>query len=251
MNEFEFQHRIQQDPKKLDSEVLAFLKAHPEKMEWVKSVRAFDDSISKTLSVEVPEGLHERIILKNSFETSAVNDRHWLKNLFVFAASFVGVVLTLNLWVSPLEKENAILSVSLSAQAHQMEDAVIEHIFEHAKEAPEIMLKQNQSLQEAGLEEMFSKVGAILNKPMTFMSYAGECEVDGEKGLHLVLQEIEGPVTIIVLPGKQLQSMQAFRQSGLEGQMIPVKGGVVAIVGNSFQQLASAQKHFFQAVSFG
>jgi len=251
MNEFEFQHRIQQDPKQLDSEMLAFLKAHPEKMEWVKSARALDDSISKTLSVEVPEGLHERIMLKNSFETSAVNDRHWLKNLFVFAASFVGVVLTLNLWVSPLEKENTIPSVSLSAQAHQMEGAVIEHIFEHAKEAPEIMLKQNQSLQEGDLEDMFSKVGAILNKPMAFMSYAGECEVDGEKGLHLVLQEIEGPVTIIVLPGKQLQSMQAFRQSGLEGQMIPVKGGVVAIVGHSFQQLARAQKHFFQAVSFG
>jgi len=251
MNEFEFQQRIQQDPKQLDLEMLDFLKAHPEKIDWVKSARAFDQRISKTLSVEVPEGLHDRILLKSSFETPAANDRHWLKNLSVFAASFVGVVFILNLWISPLEKQASIPSGQLSAQAFQMEGAIIEHIFEHAKEAPEIMLKQDQNIQEAELESMFLNVGAILNKPVEFMSYAGECEVDGEKGLHLVLQEIEGPVTIIVLPGKQIESMQAFRQSGLEGQMIPVKGGVVAIVGHSVQQLASAQKHFFQAVTFG
>lgn len=251
MNEFEFQQRIQQDPKQLDAEMLAFLKAHPEKMEWVKTARAFDKRISSALAVEVPEGLQERILLKNSFEASAANDRQWLKNLSVFAASFVGVVFILNLWLAPLEKGRSVTTTPLLAQANEMEGAIIEHIVEHSKDAPEIMLKQDVPLNEKDLKGMFSKVGAILNKPVEFMSYAGECEVDGEKGLHLVLQEIDGPVTIIVLPGKQIQSMQAFRKSGMEGQMIPVNGGVVAIVGQSFQQLASAQKHFFQAVTFG
>ncbi|QBZ83799.1 chemotaxis protein [Hydrogenovibrio crunogenus] len=251
MNEFEFQQRIQQDPKQLDADMLAFLKAHPEKMEWVKAARAFDKGISNTLEVGVPEGLQERILLKNSFETSAANDRNWLKNLSVFAASFVGVAFVINLWLSPLENGTAVDKPLLLAQAHEMEGAIIEHIVEHSKEAPEIMLKQELPLKEDDLKGMFLKVGAVLNKPVEFMSYAGECEVDGEKGLHLVLQEIDGPVTIIVLPGKQVPSMQAFRKSGLEGQMIPVNGGVVAIVGHSFQQLASAQKHFFQAVTFG
>ncbi|MDG4812338.1 DUF3379 family protein [Hydrogenovibrio sp. 3SP14C1] len=251
MNEFEFQQKVQQNPKQLDADMLAFLKEHPEKMEWVKAARVFDDQLSRALSVEVPEGLHDRILLKNSFELSAANDRHWLKNLSLFAASFVGVVFIFNLWVAPLDNDKAATSVQLSGQAQQMEAAIIEHIFEHAKDAPEIMQKHAQNLQETELEDIFSKVGVILNKPVEFMSYAGECEVDGQKGLHLVLQEIEGPVTIIVLPGKRIQSMQAFRKSGLEGQMIPVNGGVVAVVGQSFKQLASAQKHFFQSVTFG
>ena len=57
-------------------------------------------------------------------------------------------------------------------------------------------------------------------------------------------------MTVIVMPGHQLEAMQAFNSSGYHGELIPVKGGVVAIVANGMEQLALAQIRFFNAVRF-
>ena len=83
------------------------------------------------------------------------------------------------------------------------------------------------------------------------MTYAGPCEINGQRGLHVVIQEEGGPVTVIVLPGNYLDVMHAFRQDGFVGRMIPVNGAVVAIVGTTELQIAMAQMRFFKAVQFG
>ena len=82
------------------------------------------------------------------------------------------------------------------------------------------------------------------------MSYAGMCVVEGQEGLHIVMQQDGEPVTIIVMPGQQMEAITAFNKSGYQGQLIPVKGGVVAIVANTQEQLALAQIRFFKAVKF-
>ncbi len=105
-----------------------------------------------------------------------------------------------------------------NSQEVLLEQAVVDHIIDHAREAPDLMKAQPLDQDEASLQKLFAKVGAVLDKPVDFMSYAGECEVNGQKGLHLVLQEEAEPVTIIVLPGKQLTTMQAFNRSGFQGR---------------------------------
>ena len=82
------------------------------------------------------------------------------------------------------------------------------------------------------------------------MSYAGECVVNGQTGLHVVMQSETGPVTVIVMPGQQLAAMEAFESSGYQGELLPVKGGVVAIVANTMEQVAFAHMRFFKAVKF-
>ena len=100
------------------------------------------------------------------------------------------------------------------------------------------------------MQALFATVGAHLQQPIEQMSYAGECVVKGQKGLHIVIQEAQGPVTVIVMPGQQIEAMQAFESSGYHGELIPIKGGVVAIVANNMQQLALTQIRFFKAVRF-
>jgi hypothetical protein len=52
------------------------------------------------------------------------------------------------------------------------------------------------------------------------------------------------------MPGKTLGEIQQFSKDGYIGNLIPVKGAVVAIVGKTEVQLAMAQMHFFKAVKF-
>lgn len=250
MNELEFRQKLLQNPQQLDDEMLQFLEQNPEQKKVVKSHKVFDDELADIMAIEVPEGLQDRILLKQSFDVPAANDgQSWYRNALAFAASFALIAVTLWVWQAPLDSDHHGHAHYASAD-HVMEEAVIEHIIEHAKEAPEIMTDY-QEMDEKHLQRIFAAVGATLNKPIDFMSYAGDCEIQGEKGLHLVLQEEAGPVTIIVMPGQTMTGMQAFENSGFQGQMIPVKGAVVAIVGHSDEQLAMAQMHFFKAVEFG
>ncbi|AZR81595.1 DUF3379 family protein [Thiomicrospira sp. S5] len=251
MTELEFRRRLLESPNQLDEAMQAYLAEHPDKAADVKAQKAFEAELKQAMRVMPPEGLEERILLKSRFEEPPQNDGGWFGNLTAFAASFA-LVAVFAIWQWPLQPGTGSVEHSVaSAQEVLLEQAVVDHIIDHAREAPDLMKAQPLDQDEASLQKLFAKVGAVLDKPVDFMSYAGECEVNGQKGLHLVLQEEAGPVTIIVLPGKQLTTMQAFNRSGFQGQMIPVKGAMVAIVGDSYQELAMAQMHFFKAVRFG
>jgi len=273
LDELSFRQRLLQNPRDLDEEMKLYLERHPEKLATVKKIKAFEDRLTDVMQIDVPEGLQDRIILKNGFdpvnasveptETEDVSafsatDTHpkevvlfgsvWWGRLSIFAASFLVVFIGGWLWFQPLATDS---TTAVQQEALHMESAVVEHIIAHTKDQPEIMAKEGPELSDQQLHKIFKYVGATLNKPIDFMSYAGGCDVDGQKGLHIVLQEEDGPVTIIVLPHRQLGVMYSFNQKGFKGQIIPVKGAVVAIVGRTDKQLAMAQMHFFKSVTFG
>jgi len=50
------------------------------------------------------------------------------------------------------------------------------------------------------------------------------------------------------MPGQQLTAMEAFEASGYQGELLPVKGGIVAIMGKGRKQVALAHMRFFKAV---
>jgi hypothetical protein len=129
-------------------------------------------------------------------------------------------------------------------------EATVNHIIAHIQEDPSLMTAVKLPNSEQELQQLFASVGAQLSKPVEGMSYAGICDVEGQKGLHIVMQEQGHPVTIIVMPGHKVAAIQAFNKSNYKGELIPVHGGVVAIVANIMQQVAMAQMRFFKAVKF-
>lgn len=280
MNELEFHNRLLQDPHTLDEPMLAYLKAHPEQQQTLKKARELDQKISGALKVEAPEGLVERILLKQSYQESAEQSepgadnsaqhtavsteqvaslhaheskrsqsllqktkagwQSWQYALGGMAVSVLVAVMFLGLWQNPQHSHQALTGGDMVA-----------HIIEHVEHDPDLMKPQALGLSESELNQLFAKVGATLQQPVDFMSYAGECDVEGQKGLHIVMQDESGPVTIIVMPGHQIDAMIAFNKSGYTGELVPVKGGLVAVVGSTASQLTLAQSRFFKAVKFG
>lgn len=252
MNDLEFRQKLLQNPKHLDKNMVMYLEAYPEQKNWVKNLLEMEEQLHQTLEIDVPDDLHDRILMKNAFQYPVQNEvSSWQKaSAFVgsFAASVMVLAMVVWFWQAPLNSTPALLAQT--APQNALSQSIVNHIIEHAQEAPEVMTEYSK-YDDSELHKLFTKVGATLNKPIDFMSFAGECDVDGHKGLHLVLQEEAGPVTIIVIPGQHMDAMLAFQNSGFEGQMIPVKGAVVAVVGHSYEQLARAQMQFFKAVVFG
>lgn len=262
MNELDFHKQLLQDPQNLDDEMLAFLGAQPQHQKSLKQARDLDKKISEALDIEVPEGLEARILLNQSYqEIPKVSDelhdkvvelaptkssgllslfgQSWPYSLGGLAASLLVAVMVFGLWQNPLHSPRALSG-----------DAMVAHILEHIEEDPNLMLPQALAHSPQELNDLFAAVGARLDGQLETMSYAGECVVEGQRGLHIVMQDETGPVTVIVMPGPQIEAMQAFNKSGYTGELIPVKGGLVAIVGNSMEQLALAHMRFFSAVKF-
>jgi len=274
MSEIIFRTKLLTNPYELDDEMLEFLEQSPEKKLSVQKVREFDKKISDVLDVEVPEGLHARILLNQSYqqnnqhlsvakepnssgtgaiETDVISDKmansrplSWLSNPFSnwtvwtsgIAASVIAFALLFNVLYSP-NSHKAITG-----------EAMVNHILAHIAADPTLMTAVKLPSTDTEMHQLFASVGAQINKPVEGMSYAGICDVEGQKGLHIVMQDNGHPITIIVMPGQQIAAMKAFKKSGYQGELMPVKGGVVAIVGNTMEQVALAQTRFFRAVKF-
>jgi len=263
MNEFDFRKRLLENPTDLDEEMLAFLNDNPDQEQILKHFRLVDQRIQEALHVEAPEGLQARILLNQSYQNLHENSEStakplgrdsepkepsemasaWLPWSYFgtgLAASLLVALLVLGPW-KPLPFGERPISG----------DAMVVHILEHIEADPSLMLAQTPPHSPEQLQSLFASVGASLKEPIDSMSYAGECEIEGRLGLHIVMQEETGPVTVIVMPGQKLAAIEAFRAGGYSGELIPVKGGMVAIIGNSMEQLALAQARFFKAVRFG
>ncbi|WP_040727747.1 DUF3379 family protein [Thiomicrorhabdus sp. Kp2] len=276
MNDMTFRTKLLTNPQLLDEEMLQFLAKNPEKKQTIQQAREFDEKISDVFDIEIPEGLHAKILLNQSYQQNrkntltnvetpeirlAVNSDKlesietisnqstkrstsaWLTNYFTgwaggIAASLIAFVVMFSL----LQTTHVHKAIS--------GEAMVEHILAHIAEDPSLMTAVKLPNSEEEMQQLFASVGAQLNKPVEGMSYAGICEVEGQKGLHIVIQESGEPITIIVMPGQQVAAMQAFEKSGYHGELMPVKGGVVAIVANSMEQVALAQIRFFKSVKF-
>ncbi len=261
MDELTFRNKLRTHPNYLDDEMVAFLEANPEQKAVVQSFREFDHAISETLDVEVPEGLHARILLKQSYleeqeisDESASNvtdisagksqvikstaESSWNLNwLYGIAASVLVFAVGINLW-------------SNSSPVILTGDDFVNHVIHHLEDDPDYMVASNSPKSQAEMSKLFTKVGATLDKPIDGMTYAGVCDVEGQEGLHIEMQDQGRHVTVIVIPGQQAEAALAFNKSGYKGEIIPVKGGVVAIVADTMQQLALAQIRFFKSVRF-
>lgn len=251
MDEVSFLHKLNQNPLSLDDKMMDFLENNPEKLATVEEAKAFDQQLIELLTVDPPEGLADKIIVRNGFSTKAANDNNWFSSLSMVAASFLVVVVGFWAWQS---NERSLLPVAEPSQyaevSPQMNHKMLQHILEHTVEEATTMPASQLAVNDVNLQRVFDFVGATLHKSIDSMSYAGQCDVDGKLGLHVVIQEKTGPVTVIVMPGEKLAVIESFKLNGYVGNIIPVRGAVVAIIGKTDVEVAMAQMHFFKAVKF-
>jgi hypothetical protein len=60
--------------------------------------------------------------------------------------------------------------------------------------------------------------------------YAEACSFRGRLVPHFVVRTASGPVTVMLLPHEKVFMRKRFSESGLQGELLPVAGGSVALV---------------------
>lgn len=85
---------------------------------------------------------------------------------------------------------------------------------------------------EGVLDKVLQNSGVSLERdPKSPVVYAHSCVIRGRRLPHLVILTASGPVTVVPMPGEQLEAAQDFDENGLRGVLLPLTGGAVAVIG--------------------
>ena len=112
--------------------------------------------------------------------------------------------------------------------------------------AMQVSAKQvsNHSLNEV-LSANVAGIGGL-----GLITYAVTCVIHGNQVPHLVLQGEKGPITLLLMPEEMVDELTLIHGEGIEGVIIPINNGSIAIIGNRDEMLEKYQQQVIDAVKW-
>ena len=222
MDDLQFRRSIFADPKAKDEDILAALASDPKKQKLAQELEQLDSDISAALEVPVPDGLCEKLILRQSLASHRQQTRKKRLHL-ALAASFA---LTAGLTFSYFQFSHAYDTIGDYAIAH------VEH---------EAKYFTNDTIANVSLTKLNSKMASFngqFSEQLGELMMADYCRFDGMKSLHLVLKGEKSPVNIFVIPkNEHLTFEENFDSKLLQGQSQQYKHGNIIVVGDKSEKL--------------
>lgn len=82
------------------------------------------------------------------------------------------------------------------------------------------------------------------------ITYAQTCEINGRDVPHLVMQGENGPVVIILMPEESVEAALPFGDGTVQGIILPVGGGSIAIVGSPGESFDDVERTVLNSVTW-
>lgn len=217
MDDLEFRRRTITDPDDQNHEFLQKASESKENLRFVEDQLDFQQTLTKTLEIDVPENLSDRIIL--SQQLAVHQNKHHLQRLYRYtagmAASFV-LALTV------------VLFIPFKDNPQQLTHQIIDHLYEdtHA-------LNVTMDIPKNSIDTMLASYGGKLTAPIGNVTFLGHCIIGRQTGIHMVLSSSQGRITVIILPSNTLTAEQPIADKQFKGIIYPSHKGSIAIVGES------------------
>ncbi len=214
MNCIDVHRKLATEPNSRDDAINAHLQTCSACTKFAESIEQLDRSIHDAANITVPDGLAERILLKQSFK----QQRQLRTNRFKFYAVAASVLLlfglSLNLHYLPWQKN-----------ALSLGDIAINHVTQEMYH-----LTKNNNIQLAKLNHVLQPFNIKLNKPIGSIIYAGACPIQNSRGVHIVLRTKNETATLLVMPDENITRRISLTKDGFKATIVPAKNGSIAII---------------------
>ncbi len=234
MNCLEFRRLALADPQHPGPAALEHEAACPACASFYLDLRQQEESLYQALSIPVPDGLADRILLgaRPRFMDRFTPVGVWLPALAATLVLALGLNFMLPRGMSP---------ETLAA-------GVIDHVIHE----PEV-LAIDERIPEVKLVRAFERGGGeFINAPAQAAiqaSYAGRCPLPGGgTGEHIVLKTPQGKVTLILMPTKPVSDALRLFKAGLAVSILPAGEGSIALVAESDALVRGAEANLQNAV---
>lgn len=230
MNCLEFRRQALIDPLHQEQAALDHIAGCSRCTRFYRSMCRQEEALYRALSVPVPEGLADRVLL-NGPQRSIL--RAW--RAFGPLAALAAVLLLA-------------LGVGLLLPRGMSQEALAAGVIDHVLHEPEVLAADRQ-VPAATLMRAFARSGGDLPAPPFAASYAGRCPLaGGGEGEHIVLESPRGKVTLILMPTKPISADLHLAKDGLHVSVLPAGRGSFALVAESEAQVRAARDDLVRAV---
>jgi len=214
MNCLEFRRRVGAEPFAADAAIEAHRRECAPCARHQDELRAMDGLIRQALEVNPPP-------------------RAWRPRFFAIAASLVAGVAV------------ALLVIVAAPRA-----AIAREVVSHVLHEPGAT-GSTAPLSPAAVAAVLDPSGMRLRDGAGSVSFAARCVFDGQVVPHLVVQQPEGPVTVLVLAHRSVPRPVRFSEQGYAGVVLPAPRGAIAVVGQDVADLDAVAQQVFDAVDWG
>jgi hypothetical protein len=233
MDELEFRRILYADPYCTDKEVLIAIADDPKKQEFCKELKQLDKKMHQATQVDVPADLVHKLMLRQtmeSYKSSKTRNRVQL----AMAASLAFVIgVSFTMW-----QQSNLLDLSKQAIAHVL------HEGGYALDAQE-----NISLQQVNAK--LAKFGGKFSEDIGRVYYANFCDFENVRSLHMVLEGVNGKVTVFVVPHNDAYLTEGSSSDRkYNSQAIDLKRASIIVVGKEGVNVGEMKERLNKNIRF-
>ena len=128
--------------------------------------------------------------------------------------------------------------------------SLADEIVAHLDHEPYALRVTDEPVSERRLAKVVPADVASMNHDAGLITYAQTCVINGKKVPHLVIQGEHGPVTILLLPDEAIDDAVELEGESINGVLLPVGGGSVAIIGERNEELEPIRQNVMNSVTW-
>ncbi len=128
--------------------------------------------------------------------------------------------------------------------------SLADEIVAHLDHEPYALRVTDRPVADSRLAMVVPASVANMNHDAGLITYAQTCVINGRKIPHLVVQGERGPVTILLLPDEAIDSAVQLEGESINGVLLPVGSGSVAIIGERDERLDDIRQNVVNSVTW-
>ncbi|TWX56332.1 DUF3379 family protein [Colwellia hornerae] len=235
MDDLQFRRRIYADPNTRDEDMLAAIHSDPAKQNFTQELESLDNKLFQALNIEVPSGLSDKLILRQTMASHQQQKRKSRVRLALAASIAFAMGLTINF-------------MQFSSAYSNLGDYAIAHIV-HEEGHFSNTSPVNVSLDS--LNEKMATFQGSFTADIGKLMFADYCRFDGMKSLHLVFQGATSMVTVFVVPhNEDLEFTANFTNDKLIGKSQHFKHSNIIVVADKNESLVQWQTAINKNISW-
>lgn len=226
MDELEIRRRLYAEPDNISPEMQQAIDEDPSKQSFVNDLNKFEQDLAQALAIKVPEGLADKLILRQSFDSHKQQKRKSRVQLALAASVVFAIGVTMSMF-------------QFSATQHNLSDHALSHVY-HEESHFHDMPSANLSL--ASLNKKMATFGANFTANIGEVITANFCRHEGVRSLHIVLKGEHSQITVLVMPDKENLPVEShFADNKFNGNVTQYRQNNVIVIAEKSEALAQWQ----------
>jgi len=143
----------------------------------------------------------------------------------------------------------AVLGVRLIGGSVEYE-SLADEVLAHVDGEPRAMRVTDVAVTDDRLHDVVTADIAEMDHSAGLITYAQTCVINGHDVPHLVVQGQQGPIMILLMPEEMVDAAVPLSGEHVNGVILPVGNGSIAIVGGRTERLEDIQKQVLNSVTW-